>query len=241
MITSENMPMQVNYEKLSHLSDEQIAQSQATFMSKIYSWMLVGLVITGALAWFTFNSSIYETIASYSLFLMIATLGIVFFLSFRIQKMSATTAMLSFIVYSALNGFVFSTILAVYTMEAIYNAFFVSAGAFGALSIYGYTTKRDLSPVGKFMFMGLIGIILASVLNMFFANSAISLMISIVGVVVFAGLTAYDTQRLKEMHLVQLSGEENATKAIIMGALSLYLNFINLFLILLRFFGGSRD
>jgi len=149
-------------------------------------------------------------------------------------------AMGSFIGYAAINGLLFSVILAYYNPEAITKAFLTSAGAFAALSIYGYTTKKDLSGVGRFMFIGLIGIIIASLVNFFLKSNALDWTVSVIGVVIFAGLTAYDTQRLRNMHDVMTHGREVATKAAIMGALALYLDFINLFLFLLRIF-SSRD
>jgi FtsH-binding integral membrane protein len=144
------------------------------------------------------------------------------------------------LLYSALTGVTFSLLAAVYSGESIANVFFITAGSFGALSFYGYTTKKDLTGMGRFMFMGLVGIILAMVINYFMASSILNTMISIIGVIVFAGLTAYDTQKLKDMYEVSLQGDEIATKSAILGALALYLDFINLFIMLLRLL-GNRD
>ncbi len=234
------MEKEVYYKEL---SNEQVADAQRAFLTKVYSWMVGGLGITTLTAWWANSSGLDVSIAlgGYSLFLIILQFGLVFALSAAINKMSQTVAMISFIAYSFLTGLTFSVILMAYTTEAIYNTFLVTASMFGALSLYGFVTKKNLSGLGSFMFMGLIGIIIAAVLNMFIASSALGFVINVIGVVVFAGLTAYDTQRLKEMHYLMLQGEEIATKGAILGALRLYLDFINLFLLLLSFFGGSRD
>lgn len=226
---------------ITHLTETQIQESQVAFMQKVYGWMLGGLGLTGLIAYYVYSSGLYIQLAPYMLFIALATLGIVLFLSFRIDKMTSNTAMISFIVYSALNGVFFSTILAAYEIGAIYNAFFVTAGTFGALSVYGFTTKKDLSGFGKFLFMGLVGIILASIVNIWVGSSAMDLTITVIGVLVFSGLTAYHTQMLKNMHHQLLQNEELARKGAIMGALALYLDFINLFLMILRLFGGNRS
>jgi FtsH-binding integral membrane protein len=171
--------------------------------------------------------------------MLLATLGLVFFISFRIQTLQFTTAFMLFMLYSALLGVTLSSIFLTYTGASITRVFFISAAAFGALSLYGYTTKRDLSPFGTFLIMGLIGIIIASLVNIFLASSAMTFAISVVGVIVFAGLTAWDTQKIKEMYDVNDDGTVAGRKAV-MGALTLYLDFINLFLMLLRLFGDRR-
>ena len=171
--------------------------------------------------------------------LMLATLGLVFFISFRIQTLQVTTALTLFMIYAALLGLTLTPIFLAYTGASITRVFFISAAAFGALSLYGYTTKRDLSPFGTFLIMGLIGIIIASLVNLFLASSALNFVISVVGVLVFAGLTAWDTQKIKEMYDVNDDGSVAGRKAV-MGALTLYLDFINLFLMLLRLFGDRR-
>lgn len=230
-----------NTGQLQYMSESDIQQSQVEFLRKVYSWMVGGLALTGLIAYFVYASGLYLQLMPYMLFIALGTLGIVMFLSFRIEKMSSTTAMGSFIAYAALNGVFFSAVVAAYTASTLYNVFFITAGAFAALSFYGFVTKNDLSAIGKFLFMGVIGIVIALVLNMFIQSSALDTTISIIGVLVFAGLTAYDTQKLKEMHVHMLEDNELAKKGAIMGALTLYLDFINLFLFLLRLLGGGRD
>lgn len=223
------------------LTQGQLEESQVQFMQKVYGWMVAGLGITGFLAYYIFESGAWVSLAPYSLYIGLATIGLVFYLSFRIQKMSALVATGVFIAYAALNGLFFSSIFAVYEIGAIYNAFFVSAGAFAALSVYGFTTKKDLSAFGKFLFMGLVGIILVMLINAFLIESSLlDTTISIIGVLIFAGLTVYDTQRLKNMHHFYMQNSELARKGAIMGALALYLDFINMFLFMLRLIGG-RD
>jgi uncharacterized protein len=163
----------------------------------------------------------------------------VFFVSWRINRLEAATALTLFLVYAGLLGVMLSSIFVVYTGVSITRVFFISAAAFGALSLWGYTTQRDLTGFGSFLFMGLIGIIIASLVNIFLASSGLDWIISVVGVLVFAGLTAYDTQRIKEMYDPMDDGSLAGRKAV-MGALSLYLDFINLFLMLLRLFGDRR-
>lgn len=223
------------------LSQSQIESSQVQFMQKVYAWMVGGLGLTGLLAYYVYDSGLWMSLAPYNLFIGLATIGLVFFLSFRIDKLSATAASGIFIAYALLNGLFFSSIFAAYELGAIFNAFFVSAGAFAALSVYGFTTKKDLSAFGKFLFMGLVGIILISLINTFFVeSSALNTTISIIGVLLFAGLTAYDTQRLKNMHHYYMQNNELARKGAVMGALALYLDFINMFLFILQLMSG-RD
>ena len=182
----------------------------------------------------------YFLFASYMKWVvMLAPLGMVLWLSFRIQSMSASTARTMFLVYSALMGVSLSSIFMVYTGGSIARVFFITAASFGALSIFGYTTKKDLSAWGSFLFMGLIGIVIASLVNIFLGSSALQFAISVIGVLVFAGLTAYDTQQIKEMYYEGDSGEV-ATKKSVMGALRLYLDFINMFLMLLQLFGNRE-
>lgn len=224
----------------SYRNENEIAKMQQAFLNKVYTWMVAGLAITASVAYYTLESGLVYSVANYTLFLVIATFGLVFALSGAINRMSSTVASALFIAYSALTGLTFSTIGLIYSGESIANVFFITAGSFAALSFYGYTTKKDLSAMGRFMFMGLVGIIIASVVNWFMGSSILNMMISMIGVIVFAGLTAYDTQKLKEMYEVQMQGNEIASKAAILGALALYLDFINLFLFLLRFL-GNRD
>jgi FtsH-binding integral membrane protein len=174
-----------------------------------------------------------------TIILFLATLGIVFFMSFRIDKLQPSTALMLFMGYAALLGLMLSSIFLVYTGTSITRTFFISAASFGALSLYGYTTQRDLSPIGSFLIMGLFGIILASLVNIWLGSQGLSFIISVVGVLIFAGLTAWDTQRIKEMYSAQDDGTVAGRKAV-MGALALYLDFINLFLFLLRFLGDRR-
>jgi hypothetical protein len=170
---------------------------------------------------------------------MLAPLGVVFYMSFGIKKMSASKAQMTFWIFAALMGASLSSIFLVYTGASITRVFFITAGTFGAMSIYGYTTKRDLTKLGSFLMMGLIGIIIASIVNIFMKSTMMYFVISILGVLIFVGLTAYDTQKIKNMYLVSDSGEIMGKKAV-MGALTLYLDFINLFIMLLRLFGQRR-
>ena len=233
--------MKQNMEK--YMDESAIAQAQSEFMSKVYAWMVGGLLLTGATAWFVYDSNIYMAIVSNSLLffgLIIAEFAMVFGLSSMIEKLSPAAAAGLFLLFSFVNGLTFSVIFAAYTIASIQQVFFIAAGMFWALSFYGYTTKKDMSGLGKFMFMGLIGIIIASIVNFIFMSSALHFAISVIGVLVFAGLTVYDTQKLKEMYVTQAEGDQMAGKISILGALTLYLDFINLFLFLLRLFGNRR-
>lgn len=212
----------------------------------VYNWMALGLGLTAVIAYAVAGSqSMMEFILGNQLVffgMIIGELGLVFYLSARITKLHPATAAGLFMFYSALNGATLSVVLLVYSQAAVAQAFISCAVMFGAMSVYGYTTKKDLSSWGTFLFMGLIGVIIASVINIFIASSAMEFIISLIGVVVFTGLTAYDTQRIKEMSVtIGSQGEWAAGRIKIFGALTLYLDFINLFLMLLRFFGGSRD
>ncbi len=171
--------------------------------------------------------------------LFLGTLGMVFFLSFRINKLQVGTALTLFMVYAGLLGLMLSSIFMTYTGASITRTFFISAASFGALSLYGYTTQRDLSPIGSFLVMGLFGLILAIIVNMFLKSTGLDFAISAIGVLIFAGLTAWDTQKIKEMYSANDDGTVSGRKAV-MGALTLYLDFINLFLFLLRFMGDRR-
>jgi FtsH-binding integral membrane protein len=226
---------------VSPIQDNSVVQAQQKFMSKVYGWMVGGMLVTALTAYFISSSEeLLMMVLPYMIILILAELGLVIFLSARIEKMSKNTAIISFLAYSFLNGLTMSVILLSYTVESISTTFFVAATMFGGLSLYGFVTKKSLSGLGSFMFMGLIGIIVASLLNMFIASSALHFAISILGVIIFAGLTAYDTQKLKQMYEVQYGDEATAAKTSIMGALILYLDFINLFLFLLRIFGSRR-
>jgi len=222
------------------------------YMQKVYNYMAGGLALTGASAIGTYNMAVASeqplalTAFGNTLFhgplmwlLVLAPLGLVMFLSFGIQRMSVGTAQLSFWAYAALVGMSFATLGLVYTHGSIARVFLITAAAFASLSLYGYTTKRDLTGMGAFLFMGLIGLVIASLVNLFFMSSAMSFALSVIGVLVFTGLTAYDTQRIKNMYY---AGDDGATvgRKAIMGALTLYLDFINMFMSLLRLFGDRR-
>jgi FtsH-binding integral membrane protein len=222
-------------------SADQTVVRQNTLIRQVYAWMGAGLTVTAVMALITLSSpTILNAITGNRLLffgLMIGELALVFTLSGAINRMSASTATLIFIAYSALNGVTLSVVALVYTANSIASTFVITAGMFGAMSVYGYATKRDLTSWGSFLFMGLIGVVIASVVNIFVGSSAVSWVISGVGVIVFTGLTAYDTWKIKELAAQGTEGRKPA----ILGALTLYLDFINLFLMLLRFFGGSRD
>ncbi|WP_259277724.1 Bax inhibitor-1/YccA family protein [Pedomonas mirosovicensis] len=213
------------------------------YMLGVYNYMASGVLLTGlvamavamspALQYFIFGTA-FRWVAIF------APLAIVMFFSFRLQRMSSTTAKAVFWLFAGTMGLSLGSIFLVYTGASIAKTFFVTAATFGALSLYGYTTKKDLSGWGTFLFMGLIGLILASIVNIFTQSAAFDFVISAVGVLLFAGLTAYDTQKIKEMYFASDSYEIAAKKSV-SGALSLYLDFINLFLFLLRFMGSSRD
>jgi FtsH-binding integral membrane protein len=213
------------------------------FLRAVYGWMCVGLAMTAVVAYGIASSPalIGGLVSNRLLFLglFLAQIGVVFALSARVDRISPGAASLLFVAYSALTGVTFSVILVAYTGASIATTFMVTAGTFGALALYGTTTRRSLAGLGQFFFMGLIGLVLASVVGMFWRNSALEFLISVVGVLVFTGLTAWDAQRLKQM-AVSVPGSQLGAYAIL-GALSLYLNFINLFLFLLRFMGNRRD
>jgi hypothetical protein len=225
----------------STLSSVDIDQGLRAYMLRVYNYMAIGLLITGFVAFFAAASGIYLAIAQSPLIwvVMFAPLGMVFYLSARISRMSVSAAQLSFWVFSGLMGLSLSYIFLAYTGNSIARVFLVTSGAFGALSIFGYTTKKDLTAWGSFLFMGLVGIILASIVNMFIGSSGMQFIISVLGVLIFAGFTAYDTQKIKEMYYQGDSSETSGRKAI-MGALRLYLDFINLFILLLQLFGSRR-
>jgi hypothetical protein len=225
------------------------AQSQAStiFLDKVFNWMAIGLGITGLLAFLVAN-----TPAALEIFILnpmmrwgiiIGELGLVFYLSARIQKISPQAATALFLVYSALNGITLSVILLIYTATSVTATFFITAGMFAAMAVYGLVTKRDLSGLGSFMFMGLIGMIIASVVNIFLQSSMMSWIVSGVGVLVFTGLTAYDVQKITQIGAsgIMQEGEAAIRKGAILGALALYLDFINLFISLIHFLGVSRD
>jgi FtsH-binding integral membrane protein len=225
------------------------------YMLRVYNYMAAGVALTGVVAWLTFSAAVVTDAAGnitgltqfghaifsgpLAIVLFLGTLGIVFFMSFRISSLQPSTALGLFLLYAGLLGLMLSSVFLAYTGASITRTFFISAASFGALSLYGYTTQRDLSPVGSFLVMGLFGLILAMIVNIFLKSSGLDFAISAIGVLIFAGLTAWDTQRIKEMYDVSDDGTIAGRKAV-MGALTLYLDFINLFLFLLRFMGDRR-
>ena len=236
-------------------------QGLRAYMLRIYNYMVLGLAITGVAALGVYMlsvttdpalavakvRSIMLTNVGYALFVsplkwvvILAPLALVFFLSFRIQNMRPATAQITFWIYAALVGVSLGSIFLIYTHTSVVRVFFITAASFGALSLWGYTTQRDLTGMGSFLLMGLFGVVLASLVNLFMASSALQFVISVVGVLVFAGLTAWDTQRLKNEYLYAAMDGETAERTSILGALSLYLNFINLFTLLLQLL-GQRD
>lgn len=211
-----------------------------SFMQRVYQWMAGGLALTGVIAfWASGNLPLMRTLHGGLFFvLMIVELGLVFWLSSQIHKISATAATIGFLVYSGLNGLTLSYLFLVYTSASIATTFFLTAGTFAAVSLFGWTTKTDLTSLRGFLFMGLIGLIIASVVNIFLQSSAMYWIISYAGVGLFIALTAYDTQRLKEIHQQHPDAPDQMA---IMGALKLYLDFINMFIMLLRIFGNRRS
>lgn len=218
-----------------------------SFIRSVYNWMAIALALTGFTAYYVSHNQtmlqiLYGT-PGLIMILIFAQLGFVFFLSSRIQKLQASTATALFTIYSILNGITLSYIFLAYTATSIVSTFIICSVTFLACSIYGMVTKKDLTSLGGFMFMGLIGIVIASVVNIFLHSSGMQMIISYIGVVVFIGLTAYDTQKLKTMSATMPNNASGAMirKGALIGALTLYLDFINLFIMMLHIFGGSRD
>jgi len=217
------------------------------YVRGVYNWMCIGLALTGVVAYWVSRTPAIRDLVFGNTFLLfaliIAELGLVVAISARVGRMSPGTATFLFVLYAALNGVTLSFIFLIYTSASIISTFFICSGTFLACSIYGWTTKKDLMSFGGFLFMGLIGIIIASIVNMFIVNDALQMIINYIGVFVFMGLTAYHTQQVKNMAMTQPADADAGVirKGAILGALSLYLAFINLFLFLLRIFGGSRD
>jgi uncharacterized protein len=225
------------------------------YMIRVYNYMAMGVALTGVLAWITFQAAVVTNAAGnitgltpfgqaiYGgpaiLVLVLGTFGLVMFISFRIQRLQPSTALTLFLVYAAALGVMLSSVFLAYTGASITRVFFISAASFGALSLYGYTTQRNLSAFGSFLIMGMFGLVIAMLVNMFLKSTGLDFVISAAGVLIFAGMTAWDTQRIKEMYSVMDDGTVAGRKAV-MGALQLYLDFINLFLFLLRFLGDRR-
>ena len=230
-----------------------IDEGLRAYMIRVYNYMAMGVALTGVVSWLTFNAAVTETAGRLVLtpfgqmifsgpavlVLFLGTLGMVFLISWRINSLQPSTAFTLFMVYAGLLGLMLSSVFLAYTGASVTRVFFISAASFGALSLYGYTTQRDLSAIGSFMMMGLIGLIIAMLVNMFLKSTGLDFVISAAGVLIFAGLTAWDTQRIKEMYDPMEDGTIVGRKAV-MGALSLYLDFINLFLMLLRLMGDRR-
>ncbi|MBQ3033067.1 MAG: Bax inhibitor-1/YccA family protein [Deferribacterales bacterium] len=220
--------------------------TDSIYIRQVYVWMTIGLALTGLVAMYAADSQTIRQAVFGSTFtfiiLIIAQFGMVIALSAAVHKMSAGMATGIFLLYSAISGVTFSSIFLVYTAESISTAFFTAAGMFLLMSVYGTVTKRDLTNWGSFLFMGLIGIVIASIVNIFLKNSTMSLVISCIGVIVFTGLTAYDTQKLRRLGAeIDVNDSLTMRRMVILGALTLYLDFINLFLMLLQLFGGRRD
>jgi FtsH-binding integral membrane protein len=225
------------------------------YMIRVYNYMAMGVGLTGVVAWLAFQAAVVTNAAGnivgltpfgQAIFggpavivLMLGTFGLVMFISFRIQYLQPSTALTLFLTYAALLGLMLSSVFLAYTGASVTRVFFISAASFGALSLYGYTTQRDLSPIGSFLIMGMFGLFIAMLVNIFLKSTGLDFVISALGVLVFAGLTAWDTQRIKEMYSAMDDGTLAGRKAV-MGALRLYLDFLNLFLFLLRFLGGRR-
>ena len=250
------MALDFNQRSFTKTTDQVVIdEGLRAYMLKVYNYMTTGLLLTGLVAYFFGKASIVTnelgqiigiTPIGAMLFgsplkwiVMLAPLGFVFYLSAKINKMSVSSAQITFWIFSAIMGLSLASIFIVYTQASIARVFFISSGTFAAMSLYGYTTKKDLTKLGGFLFMGLIGIIIASLVNLFFQSSALHFAISVIGVLVFVGLTAYDTQSIKNMYYAGDSESVGGKKAL-MGALRLYLDFINLFIMLLRLFGQRR-
>ncbi len=233
-----------NYQSVATTREEKAAVAFPALMRKVYLWMSMALVITGFTAWIVaHNASLLQLIYGNSAtiwILLIAEIGLVIALSAAINKLSLPVATLMFVLYSVLNGAVLSSIFLVYTMSSISTVFFITAGTFAAMSVFGYVTKKDLSSMGKLLMMALIGLIIATVVNLFMKSSGLDMIISYAGVLIFVGLTAWDTQKIKQMCLQAPDAGETMQKLALVGALSLYLDFINLFIYLLRIFGNRE-
>lgn len=221
-----------------------VAEAQKEFITKVFGWMTAALVVTGVVARGVFTSDALQQFIFGTPFvffgLIIAELGLVVYLSAAINRMSAATATWTFLGYSALNGLTLSVLFMAFTSESLASTFIITAAMFGTMAAWGYFTKKDLTGLGSLAFMGLIGIIIASIVNIFLRSEGLYWIVSYIGVLVFTGLTAYDTQRIKEMYAVGGSGSEDNQKVAVLGALKLYLDFINLFIMMLRIMGRRR-
>ena len=238
----------MNEEKLYRMINEKegfVSLAFPALMRKVYVWMTLALVITGLTAYGIANSPglFYAIVSNHFLFwgLVIGEFALVLGINSAIHRLSITTATLLFILYSVVNGATLSVIFMVYALTSIANVFFITAGTFAVMAFIGYTTNKDLTSLGKMLFMGLIGIIIATVVNIFLGSSMLNMIVSYVGILVFIGLTAYDSQKIKRLLYTADSTDESAQKIALLGSLTLYLDFINLFLMLLRIFGGNRN
>lgn len=238
----------MNEEKLYRMINEKegfVSLAFPALMRKVYVWMTLALVITGLTAYGIANSPglFYAIVSNHFLFwgLVIGEFALVLGINSAIHRLSITTATLLFILYSVVNGATLSVIFMVYALTSIANVFFITAGTFAVMAFIGYTTRKDLTSLGKMLFMGLIGIIIATVVNIFLGSSMLNMIVSYVGILVFIGLTAYDSQKIKRLLYTADSTDESAQKIALLGSLTLYLDFINLFLMLLRIFGGNRN
>lgn len=232
-------------EKIIRQQEMTNASTFKVLMRKVYLWMTLALMITGITAAGVANSSNILALIYSSQVVMwgiiIAEFGLVIYISARLEKLSLSTATTLFALYSILNGVMLSSIFLLYSTSIISKVFFITAGTFGVTALYGYATKKDLSSLGNILFMALIGLVIATIVNVFMKSAMFDLILSYIGVIIFVGLTAWDSQKIKHMMMVQQDADESAQKLALIGALSLYLDFINLFLYLLRIFGRSND
>ena len=225
--------------KIKNINAIEVAAEQQAYLVKVFGWMGTGLITTGLVAvWVVNNIGMIHPIMFFGA--IIIELILVFRLARRVMQMSVNVATASFIGYSALNGFTLSGIFLIYTTESIATTFFITSSIFIVMAVFGYMTKRDLTKMGSFLYMGLIGIVIALVVNIFIGSSTVSLAISCLGVIIFTGLTAYDVQKIMKLNIIGNAGTDEDTKEAILGALTLYLDFINLFLMLLRLVGNRR-
>jgi len=232
---------ELNFDSMTRERELSMSEAFPALMRKVYVWMTLALVITGFTAYGVASSpGVMMAIATNKILfwgLIIAEFGLVFAISGAINKLSLTTATFLFVLYSVINGATLSFIFAVYTMSSIASVFFITAGTFAVMAVIGYTTKKDLTSMGKILFMALIGIIIATIVNIFLKSTGLEMIVSYLGVLIFVGLTAYDSQKIKQMLMMAPDAGEGAQKLALLGALSLYLDFINLFIYLLRIFG----
>ncbi|MBR1657906.1 MAG: Bax inhibitor-1/YccA family protein [Synergistaceae bacterium] len=238
--------MQYNNSYTPYIAGTASVESVNTLFRKVYQYMALGLILTSITAWLTVATpsmaSFFFSSRAPLLIAAVAEIGLVWYLSASIQKLAASTALMLFGIYSVLNGITCSVVLIVYTQESVYTAFLSTAGMFGAMSLYALYTKRDLTSWGSFLQMGLIGLIIAMIVNMFVGSSTAEICISIIGIIIFMGLTAYDTAKIKMLSdSIGMNDDEAVGKVAVIGALALYLDFINLFLYLIRLFGKRRD